>query len=235
MKILILSTPWCGAENIAAGIAWELNYKLIIDPCEPRPTQYWRIIEQEWRDWPTSPVQHDGMWLSPFNPTTIPTNTVGKHNVKWHDKLPGNVTEEAYCDAQRALYDRTICIGTDSSNIDFIAKKYMAYKNYEPEGANNYYWEYHRKRIAPPYEDSMWNEDDRVKIRDGINWLKQYAQDNSLIYINWEDLYMPANLDSWNSLIRTMGCGIKEHDGTSTNRFEFHEVVTTAGDNGYKY
>ena len=235
MKILILSAPFCGAETIAYGIANELNYKCIIDPVEPKPTKYWDRpgdINGIWRDWPTEPEQLQGVWFSQFNPSTIPTDTVGKHNVKWHSTLPGNVTEEAYCDAQRVLYDKTICIGTEQ--IDFVSKKYMAYKNFEPEGENNFYWEHFRRRHECPYDDSMWNDSDRIVIRDSVNWLKQYASDNSLPYILGEDIYEYKSLDAFNEIIRSMGVGLTEHNKTQNHLSEFHNL-TRYGDLGPKY
>tara|TARA_B110000459_G_C16622195_1_gene502442 strand:- start:105 stop:827 length:723 start_codon:yes stop_codon:yes gene_type:complete len=227
MRILILSSPFCGAELIAKAIGHELDHDLIIDPVTPRPTKYYVPNDNgigsgdngEWVDWPTEIKQVNGVDMSPFNPKIIPNDTVGKHNVLWHNKLPGNVSEKTYCDAQRILYDRTICIGTEE--IEFVAKRYMAYKNFEPEASDNYYWENFRLRHDPPYDDTMWNGPDKMKIKNSVDWLKQYAQDNSLLYILGEDIFNMANMDAFNSIIRSMGIGLKEHNKTPNHESEF--------------
>ncbi len=246
MKILILSSPFCGAEHIAEAIADELKYGIILDPLTPRPTKLYLPPSENtmkdldpnytdnWVDHPSEPTKFNGIKMSPFNPTTIPDDTVGKHNVGWHDKFPNNMNEWDYCDAQRTLYDKTICIGT--GDIDFAARRYTAYLNADssPSG-DNYLWEHWRLRHPHPYDhDTMWVESNKVKIRDSVNWLFDYADTNSILYVKAEDIYVPDNIDAWNSIIRSMAIGLNEHNGTSNYTSEFFNR-TRMGDGGPKY
>ena len=233
MKILILATPFCGAEIIAHAIADELDYGVIIDPVDPRPTKHYGKIGGELEDWPIEPKQVNGIWLSKFNPQTIPTNTVTKHNCWFHDKLPGNKTEEEYIEELISKHDRVFCIGTGQD--DFITKKWIAYLNFEPEAkTSNYWWEYWRRRQEPPYEDSMWDATNKTPIVNSISWLRQYAQDNSILYVKGEDVFEYKSLDSFNSIIRSIGVGLTEHNKTQNHLSTFHNL-TRYGDLGPKY
>ena len=234
MKILILATPFCGAEIIAHAIAEELNHKIIIDPVDPRPVKYYNPANtNELIDWPVEPKQVDGIWNSKFNPQTIPVDTVTKHNCFFHDKLPNNQTEQNYCDWLISKHDRTFCIGT--SQDDFITKKWIAYLNFEPEAkTSNYYWEYWRRRQEHPYDDSMWDNTNKQPITNSISWLRQYAQDNSILYVNGEDIFEYKSLDAFNSIIRSIGVGLTEHNKTQNHLSTFHNL-TRFGDLGPKY
>ncbi len=241
MKILILSTPFCGAEIIAHAIADELNHKIIIDPVDPRPVKYYIPDDNGigsgdngyWVNWPTEPKQVNGIWNSKFNPQTIPADTITKHNCWFHDKLPGNKTEEEYIEELISKHDRVFCIGTGQD--DFITKKWIAYLNFEPEAkADNYYWEYWRRRQVPPYEDSMWDTTNKTPIVNSISWLRQYAQDNSILYVKGEDIFEYKSLDSFNSIIRSIGVGLTEHNKTQNHLSTFHNL-TRFGDLGPKY
>ena len=244
MKVLFLTSPFCGGENIALSIAKELDYKVIIDPIKPRPTEmmYPVDIYSEYpplkygywdrKPWPTEIEFIGTSWHSPFNMQDIPDNTISKHIVGWEEKFPA-ANEEEWLDNYRAKFDKTICIGTD--HIEFVAKWYMAVKNSEPECEGIYFWEYWRDREEWPYKEEYWNNADFVKVRDAVNKLKAYAETNSLLYIKKEDIYQNSDLDKFNDIVTSMDIGLNLHDKTVDHKSIFHAETVCQGELGFKY
>ena len=116
MKILIVTYPFCGASDLATGIASSLGLKYFQDPLDntiplainhpmeqlmrPGETVYPVRIPRGHNEWYKNYVEGEDGYkeLEGYNyPDDVPANTIITHNVKWH-KFPNNLTEEQFLD-----------------------------------------------------------------------------------------------------------------------------------------
>jgi len=197
MKILILTQPYNGANNLATALCTDFGYKHIMDPMDhlvPLTQTVPSLGEDMGVVYTTYDIPKGSTpALNDFGynyPDEIEDNTICVHNVTWH-KLPGGITEDAFLADFMPKFDKVLIIRT--SDVDWNWKKHCAalaqYDN------NNYWWKrFNLVHDVHEYEDEMYNVDIYNKHYHAHNYLTNFTIDNpnlksvptSELYGHWD-------------------------------------------------
>ena len=206
MKILIVTYPFCGASDLATGIASSLGLKYFQDPLDntvpltinhpteqlikPGETVYPVRIPRGHNEWYQNYVMNEETGygeLEGYNyPDAVPANTIITHNVKWHT-LPGNLTEEQFLDVFMDKFNHIIYLGSD--NIEDNWKSHCASLYQVKE--DNYSWKKWalEHNFLGEYVSSMLNEDIKLKHETAQAWLNNYTNINGWNCVKREELF----------------------------------------------
>jgi|TARA_B100000780_G_scaffold277089_1_gene247027 hypothetical protein len=203
MKILILTFPFCGASDLAEGIAGDLNYKYFQDPMDitvPLSIMHHHEKVTTGLDHPVLIPRGHSFYnhsltdagngsdkLEGYDyPDVVQENTVITHNVKWH-KLPGNDSEEAFLAKFISKFDEVIALGTTTpeinwkshcASLDVVKEDNYLWKKWALE--NNHYLE---------YKDSMLDNDLKIKHETAQAWLQNYAYNGGIPYVTRDEMF----------------------------------------------
>ena len=259
MKILIATFPYCGASDLAMALSSDLGLKYFQDPLDhtvpltvnhpmeqlikPGETVYpvriprgYNIHHYNWVD------SSDGYKeLEGYNfPDDVPNNTVITHNVKWHN-LPNNYTEEQFLDIFMDKFDHVICLGASNPEINW--KSHCASLAQVKE--DNYLWRKWalEQDFYNEYEDSMLDEDLKLKHEEAQAWLYNYATYQGFTFVDRDEIFgyqhndtiekCAANIDKLN--IPDMPVFEWDNDIQSVTLDSIHSKLRWMGSQGCKY
>jgi len=179
MKVLMLTYPYNGGQEIGGSLASDCGYQFIYDPFEPRPTTY------------TNPLD-GGQIVDPklYNyGDNVQNNTLTVVNVGWHERNPQNLSHTDFLNGLRVKFNRIFCLMTN--NIEFNWKLYCSSKHKDLEqGENsNYWWTKWNLQSCYEYDESHFNQTHKNRILNAHQVLSDYKDQYNLSVILREDIF----------------------------------------------
>jgi hypothetical protein len=183
MRILILSLPFHGIEEIGKAIARDTDKTFISDPMNL--DYYGQGIRHYYHNGDEIVYQEGGIERPYIFDNDVPNNTIITHYVGMN-KLPNLYTEVEFLDAWAPKFDTIV--GIKSTNLERAGKRWMAADSQENMG-NIQYKMYHRQHCNEyQYEDGMYDQAIVDKLTSASNTLDSYLSLKGYSQINVQDI-----------------------------------------------
>ena len=183
MRILILSLPFHGIEEIGKAIARDTDKAFISDPMNL--DYYGQGIRHYYHNGDEIVYQEGGIERPYIFNNDVPNDTIITHYVGMN-KLPNLYTEAEFLDAWSVQFDTIV--GIKSTNLELAWKRWLASDSQENMG-NLQYKMYHRQHCNNyQYEDAMYDQAVVDKLEAASNTLDNYLSVKGLSQINVQDI-----------------------------------------------
>mgnify|MGYP003624821220 FL=1 len=184
MRILILSVPFLGVEEIGKAISLDLGYtNFVSDPMNL--DFYGTTIRHYYHNGDEIVYMEGGIERPYIYPNDVPDNSVFTHYVG-HNKLPGNLTEDEFLSQWGAKFDKIVAI--KSNNLEIGWKRWCS--SGAQEDNNNVQFEmYHKQHCGKYlYEDSHFDQAIVDKLTTQHTLLENYILSTGITAINAQDI-----------------------------------------------
>lgn len=212
MKILFLTYQFCGATQLAEGLAKDLGYTFIEDPMSLIFSKKRYIAVKNGDDEQSTQQEIDRERPYIF-PNDVPNNTIVTHNVKTH-KLPGNRTEDQFLAEFEPKFDKVIIIRRNDVEMSWklkcVAERMILHNSSTWREFMYHDIGFHIDRIiladrneeadVDLWDDSWIDNDIKNSITNAHIWLDNYGRDNNKIVSYTEDLTYNYNTESGPSI-----------------------------------